>query len=61
MLALPLPVQLAVGLALAGLLYVVRALLAARAAAAPFLNPDEWKRLPLAERTQLTHNTVQLR
>jgi hypothetical protein len=57
--SLPLPAQLAVGLALAALLYVVRALLAARRA--PFLHPDQWKRLPLAERTQLTHNTVLLR
>jgi hypothetical protein len=56
--SLPLPVQLALGLALAAALYGVRAALAARA---PFLVPDQWKRLPLAERTQLTHNTVLLR
>ena len=57
---LPLPAQALLALGLAALIHaLVKAFFAPRDA--PFLSPEAWKPLPLAERTQLTHNTVLLR
>ena len=59
---LPLPVQALLALALAAALHaLLKLLLASPARDTPFLKADEWRALPLAERTQLTHNTVLLR
>lgn len=57
---LPLPAQALLALALAAALHALLKLLTAPRDV-PFLKADEWKALPLAERTQLTHNTVLLR
>jgi len=59
--ALPLPAQALLALALAALIHALVKAATGRARDAPFLSPDEWKPLPLAERVQLTHNTVMLR
>jgi hypothetical protein len=59
---LPLPVQALLALALAAALHaLLKLLLVSPARDTPFLKADEWRALPLAERTQLTHNTVLLR
>ena len=57
---LPLPLQAALALALAALVHALLKWVSA-VRDTPFLDPNEWKPLPLAERIQLTHNTVLLR